>query len=66
MKNLLCKLKGHKLERIRTSFSLTEEYSCQCCQKKFTTDGYGRRVPMNSYWESNNAFFNERLSKKLT
>lgn len=57
-----CKLKGHHLEGIEKSNVLIKEYACSTCGKKFTTDGYGNLVKLNSYWKENNLFF-EKIYK---
>ena len=63
MKHLLCKIRGHQYAKKRSHGSGIEEYKCQCCKQKFTSDGYGNKVPLDEYWQSNNAFF-VQLAKK--
>lgn len=63
MKRIACKIKGHKLTSIKKNNLLIKEYECTSCQQKFTTDGYGQIVRLNSYWQENNMLF-ERLLQK--
>ncbi|MEZ4875388.1 MAG: hypothetical protein R2793_08050 [Flavobacteriaceae bacterium] len=64
-KKLLCRVIGHQLKVVKKDKILLEEYTCTCCQKKFTTDGYGRIVRLSKYWEENNLLF-ERNFKNRT
>ncbi|GHC45676.1 hypothetical protein [Ulvibacter litoralis] len=63
MKLFTCKIKGHKLTTIKKDSILIKEFECINCKKKFTTDGYGKVVKLNSYWEQNNLLF-EQLQKR--
>ncbi len=60
-----CKLKGHNLESITKSNLLIKEYACSACGKKFTTDGYGNLVKLNSYWAKNNLFFEKNYKTAI-
>lgn len=65
MKHLICKMRGHSLvERSKTDIHI-KAYECSRCSEKFTTDGYGRFVKYNSYWEKNHAFFQHYLKRKI-
>ncbi|RMA65816.1 hypothetical protein [Ulvibacter antarcticus] len=60
MISLSCKIKGHKLSSIQKESIFIEEFECANCNQKFTTDGYGKMVKLNPYWEKNNKMF-ERI-----
>lgn len=64
-KKLLCKLFGHQLVSIKKKDILIKEYQCSCCQKKFTTDGYGQMVSLSKYWEENNLLFEKIHNKRV-
>jgi len=61
MKHLFCKIKGHSFAEIPKSGIHIKAYECSNCSEKFTTDGYGKMVKLNSYWEKNHEFFQARL-----
>lgn len=64
MKHLICKLFNHKLERNTKDYSSVNEYTCIRCKEKFTTNGYGKIVKLDSFWEQNNHLFKEYSQKK--
>ena len=64
MTKLRCKLRGHKLISLAKENQKTKEYQCQCCQKKFTEDGYGKIVKLTKYWENNNLLFEKYFQNK--
>ncbi len=64
MKNITCKIIGHKLAPIKKATVLNKEYECSSCKQKFTTDGYGQIVKLNSYWEANNLLFKRVFEQK--
>lgn len=64
MKSIACKLKGHKLATIKKENILIKEYECKNCKKKFTTDGYGNIVKLNTYWQQNNLLFEQIFRKE--
>ena len=64
MKRIVCKIKGHKLNSIKKNNLLIKEYECTNCQQKFTTDGYGQIVRLNSYWLKNNLLFEQLLQER--
>jgi len=45
---------------------LIEEYECANYSQKFTTDGYGKIVKLNSYRKENNLLFERLLQKENT
>ena len=57
MKNIVCKIRGHNLDHTNKLSRLTVEYACTNCNQKFTTDGYGQIVKLNSFWKENNLLF---------
>ena len=63
-KKLSCKIFGHHFSRIPKKDLLIEEYECSHCKQKFTTDGYGRMVKRNKYWEDNNYMFENKLKNR--
>lgn len=63
MKLLLCKLNRHSFTNISTENIHIKQFECSNCKKKFTTDGYGRMVELNSYWKKNNQFFEHYFQK---
>ncbi|MGV6828373.1 MAG: hypothetical protein ACWA45_03135 [Flavobacteriales bacterium] len=65
MKNLTCKIVGHKLIDIKKENVLLKEYQCKNCKKKFTTDGYGKLVQLNSFWKNNHIIFEKHFQKKI-
>ena len=54
MKELKCKIFNHSLIKTSSHSALVKEYKCTCCHKKFTKDGYGVIVVLDSYWKLNN------------
>lgn len=64
MKLITCKIKGHKLTPIKKENILIKEYECKNCKKKFTTDGYGHIVKLNTYWQQNNLLFEQVFRKE--
>ncbi len=54
MRSLTCKILGHNLTKTSEHNALIKEYKCTCCRKKFTKDGYGKIVVLDSYWQENN------------
>ncbi len=63
MKQLICKIKGHTLFETSKAGIHIKQYECSNCREKFTTDGYGKMVKFNRYWEKNHEFFQSRLQK---
>ena len=57
MKNIFCKIRGHKLDNTNNPANLIEEYACINCDQKFTSNGYGQIVKLNSFWKENNLLF---------
>ena len=57
MKNIICKIRGHKLDNTNKLTSLIDEFACTCCNQKFTSDGYGQIVKLNPFWKENNLLF---------
>jgi 5-methylcytosine-specific restriction endonuclease McrA len=64
MKRIACKIKGHKFSSIKKTNILIKEYTCTHCNQKFTTDGYGQIVKLNSYWKENNILFERLLENR--
>ncbi len=64
MKRIACKFKGHKLTSIKKNNLLIKEFECANCQQKFTTDGYGQIVRLNTYWQENNLLFEKLLQER--
>ena len=64
MKKFICKITGHKLTPLKKNNLLSKDYECSSCQQQFTTDGYGRTVKLNSYWQENNMLFEILLEKR--
>lgn len=65
MSHVICKLKGHKVQPVQHDHNLFQLFECKFCDEKFTTDGYGRLVKFNSYWEKNHKFFYRHFNKRL-
>jgi hypothetical protein len=66
MKHLICKLTGHSfLPELSNSEepNLLQSFDCKNCNEKCTTDGYGRIVKFDRYWEKNHHFFQLHFSK---
>ncbi len=61
-----CKLFGHNLESLKKKDILIKEYCCKCCGNKFTTDGYGRLVPLSKYWKENNSLFEKHFQSRVS
>lgn len=62
-KYLRCKIAGHNFEQtVKHHFQITE-YRCTRCNKEFTDDGYGRKVPLTEYWRQTNNKFKTYLNK---
>jgi hypothetical protein len=59
-----CKIRGHKLTSLKKNNLLIKEFECSNCHQKFTTDGYGRTVKLNSYWQENNLLFEKFLDER--
>jgi len=66
MRRIACKVVGHKLSSIKKCSILIEEYECANYSQKFTTDGYGKIVKLNSYRKENNLLFERLLQKENT
>lgn len=54
MKKINCKLFGHKLVKTSYPNAPIKEYTCKCCKKEFTKDGYGAIVFLDAFWRENN------------
>lgn len=64
MKSLNCKIFGHKMIKTSAPNALIKEYTCKCCRKDFTKDGYGEIVELDSYWRENNENLRASFSLK--
>ena len=64
MRKIACKIIGHKLFPIHKDSVLNKEYKCSNCEQKYTIDGYGQIVKLNTYWEENNLLFERLLEKQ--
>jgi len=63
MNNLICRLKGHSFKLEQNEHLHLKEYTCTHCKKKFTEDGYGRKVTLTNYWKENNNLFKSYLER---
>ncbi|MEP2936321.1 MAG: hypothetical protein ABJM06_12060 [Gilvibacter sp.] len=66
IKQLLCKVKGHKLVLTHQDNLHIKEFTCRCCYKEFTEDGYGKIVGLNKYWRENHSKFKEYLQEQYS
>lgn len=58
MRKLLCKLGKHKFMLTKDKLHI-KEYECSSCKQKYTENGYGQLVKLNSYWQKNNLLFEQ-------
>ena len=65
-KILRCKIGGHRYEVTTNRHFQINEYRCKRCNKEFTDDGYGQKVPLTEYWRRNNNRFKTYLEENYS